>query len=175
MTRFSVAADEAREWQNYRSAVDSAYPEGGVDAARVALVANIAARLRRLEGLLSRVEDDFAEDVYRMWHRSFKVFGAQHRVREVHQELLDLHPVPVGDYHRLDVIFEKIVADSLVGNFNPERSNANWSAEARPIIEGLFHTREALRHAIWTAKNVTVPPKVLPYPYAALISLYRLR
>lgn len=135
------------------------------------LLANAKARLPDIEALLAAFERAEEDAVYRYYHQSFKVFGQQAMIRRARELLHHLAP----DAQSLDDGFERICHDALDHEFKMSRTNTNWGAETRPILEAFWHCKYFLGQLNRYAREIDEPVDMLPEGWAAVLELYGLR
>lgn len=135
-----------------------------------ALLRRIKADLPGLRDLLARSSDTwgYEDQIYRFYHRSYKVFGLQNRTEEIVAALRNLLPK-----RELNPWFLEIVAQGTGKVFSIDQ-NANWPGHTRPILEAFFHARYLLEMAV-RYEALPEPPNPLPSGWAALLCLYGLR
>jgi hypothetical protein len=135
------------------------------------LLQSIKSHLPELENLLAQVEEHWAmEDlVYRFYHGSFKVYGAQGLTEEICKAMQALLPD-----RSLNAWFREIVAQGTGKKFE-EESNDNWFPQTRAILEALFHAHYFLKMACKYGRELDTPPQPMPSGWAAVLYLYNLR
>lgn len=138
------------------------------DPAVQALFANLKASLPRLEALLEDHGKNDEDLVYRFYHQSFKVYGAQARTEAIVEALGALSP------HRLNRWFSQIVREGTGKTFEVSH-NKRWLEMTRPILEAFFHARYFLEMAVRYGRELDAPPRLMPSGWAALLYLYDLR
>jgi hypothetical protein len=132
------------------------------------LLEAIKTQLTRIDELcdaFDRAEED------RYYHQSFKVYGLQSLIRRA-MSLFD-EIAPAGT--ELNPWLQAITAGATAHRFDLERSNHNWQAETRPILEGFWHCRYFIRMLARYGRELDAAPDVLPYGWAAVLYLYNLR
>lgn len=135
------------------------------------LLANAKARLAEIEALLAGFERAEEDAVYRYYHRSLKVFWQQSAVRRARELLRDLAP----EGRSLDGDFKRICHEALDHEFEMSRTNTNWGAETRPILEAFWHCKYFLAQLNRYARELDEPVDMLPEGWAAVLELYGLR
>lgn len=135
------------------------------------LLANAKARLPDIAALLAAFERAEEDAVYRYYHQSFKVFSQQAMIRRARELLHDLAP----DARSLDDGFERICHDALDHEFKMSRTNTNWGAETRPILEAFWHCKYFLGQLDRYVREIDEPVNMLPEGWAAVLVLYGLR
>jgi hypothetical protein len=135
----------------------------------VKLLASIKLYLPALEELLSDVNSDYEDLVYRFYHQSFKVYRAQGNVERIVKALRNLLPrVPLNAW------FTKIAQEGTGHEFKME-DNKRWLEVTRPQIEAFFHARFFLEMVVRYGRELKVAPNLLPDGWAAVLYLYNLR
>lgn len=127
--------------------------------------------LPNLEALLVTVNSSWSyEDmVYRFYHQSFKVFGAQGLTLEIVGRLAALLPgQPLNEW------FMTIVKDGTGKEFHLD-ANQNWLQETRPIIEAFLHAKFFLEMAVRYGKLLEEPQQWMSSGWAAFLYLYNIR
>lgn len=135
------------------------------------LLANAKTRLPEIGALLAGFERAEEDAVYRYYHRSLKVFWQQSAVRRARELLRDLAP----EGRSLDGDFERICHEALDHEFEMSRTNTNWEAETRPILEAFWHCKYFLAQLNRYARELDEPVDMLPEGWAAALELYGLR
>lgn len=191
--------DEARETKPQRSEVDRTtrgplskqeraermrrHEEERSRRAR-ALLAALKTRADEIERLLADFRDCEEDGVYRYYHQSLKVFALQgllRRARELFEELAPAdEPLLLGFSREVDDTvlchsFLEIYDSAVAHEFLTARSNQNWLAETRPILEAFWHCGYFLEQMLCSANELEEPPQSMPSGWAAILSLYRLR
>jgi hypothetical protein len=136
------------------------------------LLDNIKAKLPELRSLLDAVNDEwgYEDAIYRFYHGSYKVYGAQGLTRDIVKALHELLPdVP------MNATFLEIVAAGTNQKFTLERSNQNWLEETRPIIEALSHAKFMLEMCVKYGTEYEEPPQLLDSGWALFLYLYNMR
>jgi hypothetical protein len=111
----------------------------------------------------------YEDYLYRFYHQSFKVYHLQNHILSIVGKLRAL-----AINQKLNVWFEKIVAEGTGKTFSPE-DNKNWFETTRPIVEAFFHARYFLEMAVKYGRELKYPPRSMPSGWAALLYLYNLR
>jgi hypothetical protein len=99
------------------------------------------------------------------------VYGIQAAVTRAKTLLEGLAPQGT----QLNEWFVEICRDARAHKFDPNRSNQNWHAETRPILEGFWHCSYFMRMLARYGRELDEPPGVLPFGWAAVLYLYGLR
>ena len=135
------------------------------------LFKNLKAALPALEKLLEECGDHwgYEDHVYRFYHQSFKVYGAQETTTQIVAALQALAPE-----RKLNDWFVQIVKDGTGKTFELDH-NQRWLEVTRPIVEAFFHARYFLEMAVRYGKELEAPPQSLPSGWAAFLYLYQLR
>ncbi len=145
----------------------------GEDARRGvrSLFANLKGALPDLEKLLAECSSHwgYEDPVYRLYHRSFKVYRLQETTTKIVAALQALAP-----RRRLNREFLAIVAQGTGREFQMA-DNDRWLAVTRPMVEAFFHARFLLEMAVQYGRELETPPASLPSGWAALLYLYELR
>jgi len=113
------------------------------EALRPVLASRLLEKAREFRKLLRKMEAHWGieNDVYRFYHQSCKVFGAQELTLEavgLLQSLLPKRP--------LNVWFMQIVKEGTGREFDLSH-NENWPPHTRPILEALFHAHYFVKMA----------------------------
>jgi hypothetical protein len=137
-----------------------------------ALLARIKAKLPEIEKLLKRVHGHWGEEdsIYRFYHHSLKTFWAQKVIKQGYNILKEL-----GEGKQLNRWYEQIYKEGMAFQFDMDRSNPNWLAETRPILEAFWHTKYFLEMMVKYGKELDEAPQALPSGWASVLYLYRLR
>lgn len=135
------------------------------------LLANIKenkAEIERLCDVFKQLEEDY---VYRFYHQSFKVFGANGQIKEAQELFERLAPdsFPLNDW------FREIADEAMGKEFDFAKTNQIWLAETRPILEAFWHTKYFLEQMLVAADELEKSPQILPSSWAAVLYLYNLR
>jgi hypothetical protein len=136
-----------------------------------ALLANIKAHLPEIEQLLRDFKVEEEDGVYRFYHQSFKTFHLQPLIRQARDLFAQLSP----DSAPLNAWFCDICEAALDHTFDSGRTNSNWQAETRPILEAFWHCKYFLEQMREYGRELEVAPHMLPYGWAAILCLYDLR
>jgi hypothetical protein len=142
----------------------------GADPHQVLLEA-IKAQLTRIDELCVAFDRAEEDGVYRYYHQSFKVYGLQSLIQGA-MSLFD-EVAPPGT--ELNPWLQAIAAGATAHRFDLAKSNRNWQAETRPILEGFWHCRYFIRMLARYGRELDAAPDVLPYGWAAVLYLYNLR
>ena len=147
------------------------YDPEGRHALQNVLLENIKANLSILEDLYQYVDQHSgAEDAfYRYYHQSFKVYRIQGRTERIVETIQALMPG-----RKLNDAFLKIVSEGTDKSFHPSY-NRNWKKNAAPVMEAFFHAREFLKLMIKYGQQIDDSPEMLPFGWAAVLTLYNLR
>jgi hypothetical protein len=135
------------------------------------LLAAIKNDLPELEKLLGEASGHWGgEDlVYRFYHQSWKVYGAQDLTTRIVEALRALLPdVPLNQW------FAAIVREGTGRKFE-RADNKRWLDATRPILEAFFHARWFLEMVVRYGRELEEPPSVLPSGWAGVLYLYGLR
>ncbi len=108
----------------------------------------------------------YEDHVYRFYHGSWKVYGAQRTIEKAVELLRKL--LPERD---LNVMFDVILKEGTGKQF---KDNKDWEKETRPILEAFFHSKFMIEMAMRYA-DLPKPPQPMPSGWAALLYLYDLR
>jgi len=132
------------------------------------LLQSIKDNLPALEQL-RKATDDWEDVVYRFYHQSFKVHGAQSYTQAIVAKLQELAPhLPLNPW------FMQIVRQGTGREFAPS-DNDQWTTVTRPMLEAFFHARYFLEMACEYGKGLESPPDVMPSGWAGVLYLYDLR
>ncbi|MDQ6776434.1 MAG: hypothetical protein M3071_09520 [Actinomycetota bacterium] len=131
----------------------------------------IKTQLTRIDELCEAFDRAEEDGVYRYYHQSFKVYGLQSLIRRA-MSLFD-EVAPAGT--ELNSWLQGIAAHATAHRFDLARSNRNWQAETRPILEGFWHCHYFIRMLARYGRELDAAPNVLPYGWAAVLYLYDLR
>jgi hypothetical protein len=133
------------------------------------LLANIKSNLPALEKLLSEVDEEQEDLVYRFYHQSYKVFRLQELTARIVKTLGALLPeVSLNEW------FTKIVAEGTRRTFTHDDNN-RWLEVTRPMLEAFWHARYMLAMAAQYGRELDEAPQLMPSGWAALLYLYGLR
>jgi hypothetical protein len=135
------------------------------------LLAAIKNNLPALEKLLSEATGHWGgEDlVYRFYHQSWKVYGAQDLTTRIVEALRALLPdVPLNEW------FVAIVHEGTGRKFE-SADNKRWLEVTRPMLEAFFHGKWFLEMTVRYGHELDEPPTVLPSGWAGVLYLYGLR
>jgi hypothetical protein len=135
------------------------------------LLEAIKARLTHIDELCDAFDRAEEDGVYRYYHQSFKVYGLQSLIGGA-MSLFD-EVAPAGT--KLNPWLQAIAAGATARRFDLVRSNRNWQAETRPILEGFWHCCYFIRMLARYGHELDAAPDVLPYGWAAVLCLYDLR
>jgi hypothetical protein len=143
----------------------------GVQAAHMeALLERLRARLLELEGLQRRLNGWEEDGVYRFYHGSFKVF----RIQQTLKEALALIREIGGASDPIDLDYLQIVQEGIARSFS-EKTNENWLAETRPILEAYWHTQYFLNMMVQYAKTQDPLTPPIGSGWAAVLYLFQMR
>jgi hypothetical protein len=134
----------------------------------VQLLANIHRDQERLDRL-ARLTGE--EAIYRYYHQSFKVYTLQDTTELLLTALKELNPRDPPAFHPGFVE----LMDAGRGREFQMADNDHWHAATGPVVEAFFHARYFVQQASKYGHELTVPPSVLPYGWAALLELYGYR
>lgn len=166
-------ADLHRRLKLDSEVVDPTAYARGVDSRQpvVALLAAIRAALPELERLLQEDGrfETYEDDIYRLYHHSFKVFALQEATARILAALQALAPE-----RPLDSDFLAIMAEGT-GQVFEWSTNRRWMASTRPIVEAFWHARHMLELAVRAGRRMEEAPMMLPSGWATLLYLYDLR
>jgi hypothetical protein len=126
----------------------------------VILLENLKSNVERIDEMAARFTNDEFDLYYRMYHYSFKVFSRQQSIRNAIELFESLAP----EGRAINGWFKSIVYEGLAQSFEMARTNENWLAECRPIIEAWSHCHAFLITSASTAstsanRNLTSFPK----------------
>jgi hypothetical protein len=141
------------------------------DTAERQLLRAVKQHLSDIDALLKGFESWEEDAVYRYYHQSFKVYNLQRAIRRVRQLFEELAP----NGTELNPWFVAVCQGACAHEFDIERSNRHWQEEIRPILEGFWHCQYFLRQLARYGRGLEDPPDVLPYGWAAVLHLYRIR
>ncbi len=99
------------------------------------LLTNIKERLPEIEKLSADFHSDEEDGIYRFYHQSFKTFHLQPLVRRARDLFSGIAP----DGALLNGWFAAICEDALDCEVDSGRTNDNWLAETRPLLEAFWH------------------------------------
>ena len=135
-------------------------------------MAKIKENLEHLRALLAEANDRSVHDdlVYRFYHQSMKVYLLQATTNDIVAALSDLMPG-----RTLNKWFMQIASEGTNKKFNLNRSNRNWLAETRPILEAFFHARYFLEMVIRYGEELEGDVLWMPAGWAAVTYLYDIR
>jgi hypothetical protein len=135
------------------------------------LLAAIKENLPKLEVLLARIEEHWAEEdmVYRYYHQSFKAYGIQGYTEDMVAGFRSFLPdMP------LNKEFEAIVAKGTGRRFQMA-DNAAWREIVGPMFEAFWHAKYFLRMMIKYGRSLETLSEVLASGWASVLYLYNLR
>jgi hypothetical protein len=119
------------------------------EALRPLLTSRLAEKAPEFEELLDKMEghNGIENDVYRFYHQSLKMFGAQELTLEAVALLQSLLPE-----QPLNAWFMQIVKEGTEREFDLSH-NENWPPNTRPILEALFHAQYFVKMACKYARK----------------------
>ena len=136
-----------------------------------ALLLRIKARLPELEELARRLEEAEEDGIYRFYHGSYKVFYLQDPVKAVFTLIKEIG----GESDPPNFEYARIVDAGTAHEFQGERTNANWDAETKPILEAIWHTKYFINMMVRYAKELETVEMPLESGMAAVLYLFELR
>jgi hypothetical protein len=151
-----------------------ALTRSGTHLARINdLLARIKEHLPRLEELLTEYGQHWSEEdkVYRFFHQSFKVFALQEDTKAGFELIKEIG----GEQDPPHQWYCQIVKEGTEGDFVEERTNANWLAETRSILEAFWHTKYFLLMMAKYSRELDEAPQCMPSGWAAVLYLFELR
>jgi hypothetical protein len=86
------------------------------------------------EAMAEEVEEN---GVYRFYHGSFKVFNMQGPIKEAFKLIDEIG----GEDDPPHFDYALLVKAGTENDFAGDRTNANWDAETKPILEAFWHTK----------------------------------
>ena len=136
------------------------------------LLKNIKGKLLEIENLLEKVSSHwgFEDNIYRFYHRSYKVFSIQ----KTTEDIVDLLKILAPSGYTINKFFEEIFEEGTGKKFELSH-NKNWTYFTRPIVEAFFHAKFFLEMAFKYGKELNKVPEVMPSGWAALLYFYNLR
>lgn len=133
------------------------------------LLQSIKAHKPALQDLLTSLDYDYRDRLYRFYHQSFKVFHLQGRTLEIVGALQALLPErPLNSW------FRRIVREGTGKEFDWAMTNEEWLPETRPIVEAFLHARYFLEMAV-TYADLEEAPSMMPSGWAAVLYLFDMR
>jgi hypothetical protein len=159
-----------RYWQKIKIFIKNP----GMQKARMNdLLTRIKEALPRIEALLAEYGEHWSEEdcVYRFYHSSFKVFHLQDEIKKGFALISEIG----GKEDPPNETYVAIVKEGTEHDFDMERTNANWLAETRPILEAFWHTKYFLSMMAKYGKELPEAPQCLPSGWAAVLYLFELR
>lgn len=133
------------------------------------LLQSIKTHKPALQDLLTGLDYDYRDRLYRFYHQSFKVFHLQGRTLEIVSALQALLPErPLNSW------FRRIVREGTGKEFNWAATNEEWLPETRPIVEAFLHARYFLEMAVKYA-DLEEAPSTMPSGWAAVLYLFDMR
>ncbi|MGH7293673.1 MAG: hypothetical protein ACRELB_02010 [Polyangiaceae bacterium] len=164
-----MAAKKKRKREDTKEARTMKRLEAKRHRQEATLLREIKARLPELRELLEEV-DDVADDlVYRFFHQSWKVYGAQDYTERAVVALQALMPeIALNEW------FRQIVKAGTGREFTPEH-NGRWLEVTRPMLEAFWHARYFLAMVVEYGAELDEPQSILPSGWAAVLYLYGLR
>lgn len=147
------------------------YDPEGRHALQNVLLENIKANMSILEDLYEYVnQHSGAEDAfYRYYHQSHKVYRIQDRTERIVETLSAIMPG-----RKLNRLFMQIVREGTGKEFHFSQNKA-WKTYVGPVMEAFFHAREFLKLMIKYGQELDDSPEMLPFGWAAVLTLYNLR
>jgi hypothetical protein len=136
-----------------------------------ALFVRIKARLSDLEAMAEKLEAVEENGVYRFYHGSFKVFNMQEPIKEAFKLIEEIGGV--DDPPHLE--YALLVKAGTENDFAGDRTNANWDAETKPILEAFWHTKYFIKMMVKYGKKLEKVEPPLDYGMAAVLYLFELR
>jgi hypothetical protein len=117
-------------------------------------------------------EDATATDQkLRRSHGSYKVFYLQDAVKEAFALIEEIG----GESDPPHFEYTRIVEAGTAHNFQGERTNTNWDAETKPILEAFWHNKYFINMMVKYATELETVEMPLDYGMAAVLYLYELR
>ena len=135
------------------------------------LLANIKAHMEELEALLSEMNANYEDGIYRFYHQSFKVYWLQHFTIRAAEALRKIAPSETG----FCPYFQEILDMGASGKEFEMSHNRDWTTHTRPMVEAFLHAKYFLEVAVRYGRELDEPLDCLPYGWAALLSLYGIR
>jgi hypothetical protein len=136
-----------------------------------ALLLRIKARLPDLVELARTLEEAEEDGVYRFYHGSNKVFHLQDPVKEAFALVKEIG----GEVDPPHFEFARIVEAGTAQGFQGGRTNANWNAETKPILEAFWHTKYFINMMVKYANELETVESPLDCGMAAVLYLFELR
>jgi hypothetical protein len=136
-----------------------------------ALFLRIKARLPELQELARTLEEAEEDGVYRFYHGSYKVFYLQDAVKEAFALIKEIG----GESDPPNFEYARIVEAGTAHNFQGERTNTNWDAETKPILEAFWHTKYFINMMVKYARELDTVEMPLDFGVAAVLYLFELR
>ena len=136
-----------------------------------ALFLRIKARLPELEELARTLEEAEEDGIYRFYHGSFKVFYLQEPVKEAFALIKEIG----GEDDPPHFEYARIVEAGTAYDFQGDRTNENWDAETKPILEAFWHTQYFVKMMVKYAKKLETVESPIDYGMAAVLYLFELR
>jgi hypothetical protein len=135
------------------------------------LLNNIKQQRNAIDRLFSEFGGYEPDFVYRIYHQSFKVFGAKPYIEQAKSLFEQLAPKSVS----LNTWFCSIVDKAIAKEFDINKTNPNWNAETEPMLEAFWHCKYFLEQMVMAAEELEDAPKFMPSGWAAVLYLYNLR
>jgi hypothetical protein len=157
---------EERYWEKMRKIIKSDTQLERINA----LFLRIKAHLPELEEVASELEEAEENGIYRYYHGSYKVFNLQNPVKDAFTLIKKIggeDDPPLHDY-------AQIVEAGTAHDFG-EKTNANWDAETKPILEAFWHTKYFVQMMVKYGKKLEKVEMPLDYGMAAVLYLFELR
>jgi hypothetical protein len=135
------------------------------------LFLRIKARLPDLEETALELEEAEEDGVYRFYHGSNKVFFLQDPVKAAFTLIKEIG----GEGDPPNFEYARIVEAGTGHDFQGERTNTNWNAETKPILEAFWHTKYFVNMMVKYAGKLETVEMPLDYGIAAVLYLFELR
>jgi hypothetical protein len=136
-----------------------------------ALFVRIKARLSDLEAMAEELEAVEENGVYRFYHGSYKVFNMQEPIKEAFKLIEEIG----GEDDPPHFEYALLVKAGTENDFAGDRTNPNWDAEAKPILEAFWHTKYFITMMVKYGKKLEKVEPPLDYGMAAVLYLFELR
>ena len=128
----------------------------------------IKSHLPELEALLQKMQYEYEDRIYRLYHQSFKVYALQSRTIEAADLFRRIAKLMYGKTNKW---FEAIVAQGTGIEFEMEH-NQNWLLYTRPIVEAYLHAKYFVEMMVKYGQEMEDVPMFLPSGWAAILELY---
>jgi hypothetical protein len=135
------------------------------------LLEEIKKHLLALKELLSLMEDNFEDSIYRFYHHSKKVYSLQYFTSEAADVF---RKIAQSIDRSLCNLFEEIVAQGTGVTFESAH-NKNWPLHTRPIVEAFFHAKYFVEMMVKCGGQMEFVSPILPSGWAAILELYNQR